>query len=125
MNPRYRNAVPAILAAAGLALAGTAFADSHRGAAAERSWLSIPEVHRKLEAAGYRNIEKIERERGGYEVRATDRDGRRVKLDVDAARGEVIERRFRDGDRRGERADGAECSKRRCRDDLPAAPASR
>ncbi|WP_353739902.1 PepSY domain-containing protein, partial [Accumulibacter sp.] len=36
------------------------------------------QVHQKLEAAGYRNVEKIEREHGVYEARATDRNGVRV-----------------------------------------------
>ena len=34
----------------------------------ERQWLSIGEVHQKLEAAGYRKVEKIEREHGAYEA---------------------------------------------------------
>ena len=60
-------------------------------------------------------------------MRATDRDGRRVKLDVDGERGDVIERRVRDEQRREARgADGVECNKRRCRDDLPPpAPAAK
>ncbi|HQY27680.1 MAG TPA: PepSY domain-containing protein [Burkholderiaceae bacterium] len=90
-------------------------------------WLSIGEVHRKLEAAGYRNVEKIEREHGAYEVRATDRKGLRAKLYVDPRSGEIVARR---GDRRGRddegrpapgRGSAAECNRRRCRDDLPQA----
>ena len=49
-------------------------ASEHKTAAAtEQPWLPIPQIYAKLEAAGYRNIEKIEREHGTYEVRATDR----------------------------------------------------
>lgn len=125
--------VPALLAisaVAGALFTGAALAPSFAGeknppAAAGRGWLSIPQVHEKLEAAGYRNIEKIERERGGYEARATDRSGERVKLYLDAQSGEVIERRARDRyrDERGpmRSRDGVDCSERRCRDDLPAA----
>ncbi|WP_084019683.1 PepSY domain-containing protein [Dechloromonas agitata] len=59
-------------------------------------WLSIPEVHARLESAGYRNIEKIERESGSYEVKATDQAGRRIKLYVHPQTGEVIDQRQRD-----------------------------
>ena len=90
---------------------------------AQRPWLSIPQVHQRLEAAGYGNIEKIERERGDYEVKATNRNGERVKLHVNPQTGEVLDSRPRDAKADRARQDrqppGAECSKRRCRDDLP------
>lgn len=99
------------------------------GPAAPQPWLSIGDVHRRLEAAGYRNVEKIEREHGVYEVRATDRHGARAKLHVDPRSGEIVARR---GDRRcrddegrpapgRERGSTADCNRRRCRDDLPQA----
>lgn len=95
-------------------------------------WLPLGEIVRRLEAAGYRNIEKIEREHGVYEARATDRDGARVKLDIHPQTGEITPRASRSDRREGARAqeraaDGAraqECSKRRCRDDLPTPPAA-
>jgi hypothetical protein len=90
-------------------------------------WLSIPEVHARLESAGYRNIEKIERESGSYEVKATDQAGRRIKLYVHPKTGEVIDQRQRDSKR--EKYDGGyaknnqrnptDCNERRCRDDWP------
>lgn len=143
--------IPTILAAAfaslvlGAALmAGgflpvSSFADEHRtgGASADRQWLTIGQVNQRLEAAGYRNIEKIEREHGIYEARATDPNGRRVKLHINPQTGEVTDSRARhesrkhdkeaaSGESRGRDApSSAECSKRRCRDDLQAtAPAS-
>lgn len=91
-------------------------------------WLSLAEILARLEKAGYRNIEKIEREHGNYEARATDTNGQRVKLYINPRTGEVTDRRER-GDRRenGYRGDGGkdgqpagECNRRRCRDDLPA-----
>lgn len=91
-------------------------------------WLSLAEILTRLEKAGYRNIEKIEREHGSYEARATDTNGQRVKLYINPHTGEVTDRRER-GDRhensyRGEGGkDGqpaGECNRRRCRDDLPA-----
>jgi hypothetical protein len=116
-----------------LALGGAALAPSFAGehrmpAAGERQWLSIPQVHEKLAAAGYRQIEKIERERGGYEVRATDRNGERIKLYVNPQTGEIMDRgshgkRARyDGD--DKRRNSADCNERRCRDDLPPKPAT-
>jgi hypothetical protein len=116
-----------------LAVAGTlltamavtlpARASDHRTAAAtEQPWLPIPQIYAKLEAAGYRNIEKIEREHGSYEVRATDRQGARVRLDVHPQTGVILERGARrpaiDSTERRQRPP-AECNERRCRDDLP------
>jgi len=101
--------------------------DARSTNADKAKWLSIPEVHARLESAGYRNIEKIERESGRYEVKATDQTGRRIKLYVHPQTGEVIDLRQRDGKR--DQYDGshaknhqrnlADCNERRCRDDLP------
>jgi len=128
-------ALGAGLVAAGIFLAPS-FAQDRPAGNADRQWLSIPQIHDKLDAAGYRNIEKIEREHGGYEVRATDRNGERIRLYVNPRTGEIGDRR-QDG-RRHERGDGhgaadgtrssPDCNERRCRDDLPqkgvAAPAA-
>lgn len=93
----------------------------------ERQWLPIPQIYAKLEAAGYSNIEKIEREHGAYEVRATDRQGARARLDVHPQTGEILERGTRQqasgGDDRRARP-SANCNERRCRDDLPSKPAA-
>lgn len=101
--------------------------ESRTAPASERQWLSIPQIHEKLEAAGYRQIEKIERERGGYEARATDSKGERVKLYINPQTGGIMNR-----DSHGKRAQGAgggdsrrnsaDCNERRCRDDLPQKP---
>lgn len=99
-----------------------------RSASADKArWLSIPEVHARLESAGYRNIEKIEREKGSYEVKATDQTGQRIKLYVHPQTGEVIDQRQRDvkrdkydgGYAKGNQRNSADCNERRCRDDLP------
>ncbi len=93
----------------------------------ERQWLSIPQIYGKVEEAGYRDVRKIERERGYYEVKAIDRDGRRVELHVNPQTGEIKHSEWR-GSRRGEyggaRAPNnqrysADCNERRCRDDVP------
>lgn len=96
--------------------------DRKTAATTEQPWLPIPQIYAKLEAAGYRNIEKIEREHGTYEVRATDRQGARVRLDVHPQTGAILERGARrpaiDSTERRQRP-SAECNERRCRDDLP------
>lgn len=51
--------------------------------------LSLAQVHERVVAAGYRSIEKIERERERVEVRALDAEGRRVALDVDPVTAQV------------------------------------
>lgn len=113
---------------AGSAVLAPAFADDDRPArTSERQWLSIPQIHDKLVAAGYRNIEKIEREDGGYEARATNRNGERVKLYLNPQTGEILDRRQRKSSRDGSdrwgytqgQRNSADCNERRCRDDLP------
>jgi hypothetical protein len=119
-------AVTAALATGGLFLSPSFARDGGNVAGKGQPWLSIAQVADRLDAAGYRNIEEIEREHGGYEVRATDRDGRRVKLRLDPWTGEVEQARSQ-RKRHGEDARGfaeagrrgVECSERRCRDDLP------
>lgn len=121
----FSGALLAGLLAVGLTPSPSVRADDLGG-----SWLPLPRLIEKLEAAGYRNIEKIEREHGRYEVRATNRHGERSKLRLDARTGELVAQRraFEKGDAREARSDervkiGAECNERRCRDDMPAAPA--
>lgn len=94
---KSKTLIPALALSAALAAGGVFTASLYaqeatgtRPVAAART-LSIAQIHERLEAAGYRNIEKIERERDRYEVDATDRDGRRVELEVDATSGQVIE----------------------------------
>lgn len=119
----------AALVAGGVFLAPSFAQDKPARGTGERPWLSMPQLAAKLDAAGYRNIEKIEREHGGYEARATSRDGKRVKLYLDPRTGAIHERQShgsRHGydDMRGEsdgKRNSADCNERRCRDDLPRA----
>lgn len=121
-----------MLAIAGVLLAGgvslvPSFADDRRAPAlaGEMQWLPLPKLIERLEAGGYREIEKIERERGRYEVRATDAQGARVKLYLHPHSGELLdqrqERRWRDDSGNRPRDGSGDCNKRRCRDDLPTA----
>lgn len=54
-------------------------------------WLTLHEVQLKLEALGYRELTKIEREDDKYEVKATDPQGQRVEIDVDPVTGAVLD----------------------------------
>jgi hypothetical protein len=120
-------ALGAGLVAGGVVLAPAFAQDNRPASVSERQWLSIPQIHDKLVAAGYRNIEKIEREDGGYEARATNRSGERVKLYLNPQTGEIRNQRQREtrrdkndswGYTHGQRY-SADCNERRCRDDLP------
>ena len=129
---RTKTILSAFALGAGLLVGGVvlapAFAEDNRPApVGERQWLSIPQIHDKLDTAGYRNIEKIEREDGAYEARATNRNGERVKLYLNPQTGEILDRRQRKSSRdkngsggytQGQR-NSADCNERRCRDDLP------
>ena len=95
------------LLAGGIALAPSLADEKRTTPAAERQWISIGQVHQKLEAAGYRNVEKIEREHGVYEARATDRNGVRVKLSINPQTGELTDRsERRERDREGASGEG-------------------
>ena len=59
-------------------------------APAEAGTLSLQQVQARLEADGYRDFEKIERERNKYEVKATDAQGQRVELDLDLMTGDIL-----------------------------------
>ena len=56
----------------------------------EAGTLSLQQVKARLKADGYRDFEKIERERNKYEVKATDAQGQRVELDVDPVTGDIL-----------------------------------
>ncbi|MBH9579129.1 PepSY domain-containing protein [Inhella sp. 1Y17] len=59
---------------------------------AQASGLDFGQLLSQLEAAGYRAVQKIERERDRVEVRAEDAQGRRVKLALDPQTGAVRSR---------------------------------
>jgi hypothetical protein len=85
------------LAAGAPAFAQAAAPQAPAGAAAPAPMLTIRQVYDKMEAAGYRNISEIERSsKHGYEVKAYDPQGQRVKLRVDPQSGAVTRSRFDD-----------------------------
>lgn len=56
----------------------------------QANWMTMEQVQTKLQGAGYRDFEKIERDSTKYEVKATDAQGRRVELDVDPVTGDIL-----------------------------------
>ncbi len=79
------------IAGAGVSLA-PAFAQNGPATAtqSQSAWMSIEQVVSKVQAAGYRDIEEIERDDNRYEVKATDAEGRRVELKLDPVSGEIL-----------------------------------
>jgi hypothetical protein len=69
-----------------LIVASVAFSAISIAAAAE---LTAAQVKSRLEAAGYTNVQDVEKEGDHFDVMATARDGRRVALDVDAKTGAI------------------------------------
>jgi len=63
---------------------------SAAGGSPDAPWLTIVEVVSRLEAAGYGQFDEIERERDHYEVKALDREGRRVEIEVHPVTAEVL-----------------------------------
>ncbi|NDP39652.1 MAG: PepSY domain-containing protein [Rhodoferax sp.] len=128
MNPSFSLST---LCLAGCLLAGAvtltpAHADDDTRWRDTGAVLSVPQVLQKLDAAGYRNIEKIQLKRGNYAVRTTGRDGERVKLHVNAQTGDILGQR--DSQKTDDRAGSkfqklmGNCNERRCRDDLVRPP---
>ncbi|HJV76234.1 MAG TPA: PepSY domain-containing protein [Noviherbaspirillum sp.] len=75
----------------GSALLSPAFSQSGTPAISyAQSDLSMAQVEVLMMAAGYGNIDKIERERTAFEVNASDKNGARVQLYVDPQTGGII-----------------------------------
>lgn len=77
----------------GISIAGSAKDFSPVSVAQAEQWLEIPAIYEKLTAAGYSNINEIERDRDGYDVEATNPAGERVELLVDPVTGAVLDSR--------------------------------
>lgn len=75
----------------GTALLSPAFSQSATPAISyAQNDLTMAQVEVIMMAAGYGNIDKIERERDAFEVKASDKNGTRVKLYVDPQTGDII-----------------------------------
>jgi len=53
--------------------------------------IPMEQVLAQLKAEGYGEVYEIERERGRYEVKARNREGRMVELHLDAGTGKILE----------------------------------
>jgi uncharacterized membrane protein YkoI len=56
--------------------------------------LTLLEATQKAEKEGYHNIYKIEADDDEYEVKALDKDGKKVELEIDATTGKVSKKWF-------------------------------
>ena len=81
----------------GLGIVQGAFAQSDQpvlgtGQEAAQAAPAMPmeQVLAQLKAEGYSEVYEIEREHGKYEVKAKNRDGRRVELSLDASTGKTL-----------------------------------
>lgn len=68
----------------------SAFAAGNSTATGGAQWLTPHQVQLKVEALGYRDLTKLERDNDKYEIKATHADGRLVKIDVDPVTGTVL-----------------------------------
>ncbi len=66
-----------------LVLASAAFASGPQ-------MMTQDQIAEKVLAQGYTKVIRMEMEDGMYEVKATDKDGKRVKLNVDPKNGNVV-----------------------------------
>ena len=57
--------------------------------------LTLRDIYDRVEAAGYRDIREIEWDDGHFEVKASNAQGQRVKLDVNATTGAIERTRIR------------------------------
>lgn len=82
----------ALLTAIGLLMVATpAFAESEEGCtkAPREQWLSDAQIKSKLAERGY-TITQVEADDGCLEAKGTDKDGRKVELNVDPVTANVV-----------------------------------
>lgn len=94
----------AAIAAVTLTAPARAQAQAPSGAAAAATApapLPLAQVLARLEAAGYTDVQEIERKRRHVEVKATDAQGRRVELRLDPATAQVLDTELKSAPRRG------------------------
>lgn len=107
---RTSHILSAIVLGSGLIAGGATIAPAMAQSAATQSSaqaqaeLTLGQVYDKLVAQGFRDIDEIERERDRFEVKATNAEGKRVKLEVDAKSGEILDTRSKSDKR--DRASG-------------------
>lgn len=68
-------------------IAGAAYAQAPE---APRGEMTAAQIIQKLEALGYKNIRKVERDDHEWEVEATSPKGERVEIDLDPKDGRIL-----------------------------------
>ena len=115
MNTKTRKMTGIALSIGALTLVGTAIAGSHSSGmgstdrndvrqdlaptveqTAPEPYMTEEEVAAALKAKGYSDIKKIELEKGEYEVKARDADGKRVEIYLDPRTGEILDSKYKE-----------------------------
>ena len=110
MNIKARKMIAIALISGAMVLAGNVSGGSHGASInnkeaqmvnppaaiqnAPEPYLTEQEITQILESQGYTEIKKIELEKGEYEVKARDADGRRVEIYADPRTGEILKSKY-------------------------------
>ncbi len=83
--------IPAVLVAGLFGVAGSAFAseDEAKLNVPRDKWLTVTQITEKFTAQGY-DVRQVKVEKGGYEVYAVAKDGKRLEVLVHPATGEIL-----------------------------------
>ena len=112
MNIKARKMIAIALISGAMVLAGNVSGGSHGASInnkeaqmvnppaaiqnAPEPYLTEQEITQILESQGYTEIKKIELEKGKYEVKARDADGRRVEIYADPRTGEILKSKYKE-----------------------------
>lgn len=112
MNIKARKMIAIALSSGAMVLAGNVNAGSHGVSInnkeaqmvnppaaiqnAPEPYLTEQAITQILESQGYTEIKKIELEKGEYEVKARDADGRRVEIYADPRTGEILKSKYKE-----------------------------
>lgn len=112
MNIKARKMIAIALISGAMVLAGNVSGGSHGASInnkeaqmvnppaaiqnAPEPYLTEQEITQILESQGYTEIKKIELEKGEYEVKARDADGRRVEIYADPRTGEILKSKYKE-----------------------------
>ena len=94
MHTITRHSILALAMGAALTL-GIAQAQTQTPPPANAPQLTVRDIYDRVEAAGYRDIRGIEWDDGRYEVKASNAQGQRMKLYVNARSGVIEHTRAR------------------------------
>jgi hypothetical protein len=84
------NGSKLLLVAVVMACSSQAWASERCTTVPKEKWLAEKDIRARIEGQGYK-IERIKLDDDCYEVRARNRDGHRVELEVDPGNGDISE----------------------------------